>query len=76
MTSNGMTPEQVDWAEKQFWFERAGKDDEGLFVIGRDSFGSRVALMFYEFDKLTAWAANQRNFTAEMSSRQEQGTEG
>lgn len=71
MTANGMTTDQVKWAEQHFWFERSGVDDEGVFVIGRESFGSRVALMFYEFDKLTAWAANQRDFTAAMGSVQE-----
>ena len=71
MTVNGMTPEQVNWAEQQFWFEGSGADDEGVFVIGRESFGSRVALMFYEFDKLTAWAANQQDFTAATGSRQD-----
>lgn len=66
MTANGMTTDQVKWAEQHFWFERSNEDDEGVFVIGRESFGSRVALVFYEFDKLTAWAANQRDFTAAM----------
>jgi hypothetical protein len=63
-----MTPEQVSWAKEQFWFERTGVDEEGVYVIGWDSFGSRPALVFYDFDKLTAWAEGQRNLTPELLS--------
>lgn len=57
-----MTAEQVIWASEQYWFEGSGEDEDGIFVIGRDSFGSRVALVFHEFENLTVWAAQQRNF--------------
>ena len=56
-----MTDEQLLWASKQFWFERSGGDEQGLFVVGRESYGSRVALVFYDFARLAVWAELQRD---------------
>lgn len=58
-----MTPEQIEWARKQFWFDSSGEDAEGVFVVGWDSWGSRNALLFRDFDKLREWAELQRDFT-------------
>lgn len=58
-----MTPEQIEWARKQFWFDRTGEDAEGVFVVGWDSWGSRNALQFRDFEKLREWAELQRDFT-------------
>jgi hypothetical protein len=62
-----MTPEQLRWASEQFWFERSGADDEGSYVVGRECWGSRPALIFHEFDKLVEWAGGQRNLSAEIA---------
>lgn len=56
-----MTAEQLHWATKQFWFEGSGQDSQDNYVIGRDSNGSRPALVFHDFIKLTEWAAGQRD---------------
>jgi hypothetical protein len=56
-----MTLEQIKWASQQFWFEYSGKDADGAFVVGRDSYGSRPALVFHDFEKLAAWSIQQRN---------------
>ncbi|MDF9778982.1 hypothetical protein OKW11_006028 [Pseudomonas baetica] len=58
-----MTPEQIEWARTQFWFDRSGEDAEGVFVVGWDSWGSRNALLFRDFDKLQEWAVLQRDLT-------------
>ena len=56
-----MTPEQIKWASEQFWFERSEVDSEGVYVVGRDSYGSRPELLFREFEQLVAWSGQQRN---------------
>ena len=56
-----MTSDQVLWAKGQHWYEGSGQDSQGHYVIGRDSFGSRPALLFYEVDKLREWASYQIN---------------
>lgn len=54
-----MTTDELLWAKGQHWYEGAGQDSQGNFVIGRDSFGSRLALVFREFNKLREWASYQ-----------------
>lgn len=65
-----MTPEQLEWARKQFWFDRAGEDAEGFFVVGWDSWGSRNALLFRDFDKLQEWASAQHDFSNELEAEE------
>ncbi|MGE8063843.1 hypothetical protein [Pseudomonas sp. NPDC089569] len=61
-----MTPEQIEWARQQFWFDRSGEDADGMFVVGWDSWGSRNALLFRDFGELEEWASMQREISDEM----------
>lgn len=66
-----MTLEQLYWASEQFWFERSGEDTIGRYVVGRDCWGSRPALIFYDFNKLIEWASGQRNLGGEIANGRE-----
>lgn len=55
-----MTSEQIDWLSAYPWFERAGEDDQGRFVVMWDCFGSRSAVLFHDFDEVIDWASYQR----------------
>lgn len=56
-----LTPDQVKWASEQVWFEQSGEDAEGVFVIVRDSYGSRPSLVFRDFRNLAEWSARQQD---------------